>query len=152
MQETCSTEFTFAMDLNSFQPVPNATKSDWKTSTVIKIFLPRFLSLKSCLLDATRTRLIQGTMWSELVDLVQLQNTLTGNTFRENEMLPTREENIGNYAVPRCIFGWIGFWAEDYATRLQSETPQQLVHPRVVRDSGTSEFPLSWYLKSLQAH
>ena len=39
-------------------------------------------------------------------------NTLTGNTICENEILPTREENIGMYAVPRCMFGWFGFLIE----------------------------------------
>ena len=46
------------------------------------------------------------------------------------------------YAVPRCMFGCFGFLAEDKKlsfkyfndmTRLQSETPQKLVHPRALR-------------------
>ena len=45
----CSTEFTFVTELNSFQPVPNDTISDWRTNNVSKIVLPRFLTLKELL-------------------------------------------------------------------------------------------------------
>ena len=45
----CSTEFTFVTELNSFQPVPNDTISDWRTNNVSKIVLPRLLTLKELL-------------------------------------------------------------------------------------------------------
>ena len=66
--------------------------------------------------------MIQGTTWSELVDLVQLWKSPTAklpeylnwqHVFVKIEILPTREENIGKYAIPRCMFGWFGFLTED---------------------------------------
>ena len=57
-----------------------------------------------------------------MVDLVQLWKSPTAKlpeylnwqyVFVQIEILPTREENIGKYAIPRCMFGWFGFLTED---------------------------------------
>ena len=56
------------------------------------------------------------------MDLVQLWKSPTAklpeylnwqHVFVKIEILPTREENIGKYAIPRCMFGWFGFLTED---------------------------------------
>ena len=86
----CSTEFTFVTELNSFQPVPKDTISDWKTNNVSKIVLPCFLALKELLAWRHKNRNDPrdhvkwiGGVWSNFGNHLRpnCQNTLTGNTF-----------------------------------------------------------------------
>ena len=86
----CSTEFTFVTELNSFQPVPNDTISDWRTNNVSKIVLPRFLTLKRVARLTPQEsewskgpREVNWWTWSNFGNHLRpnCQNTLTGNTF-----------------------------------------------------------------------
>ena len=86
----CSTEFTFVTELNSFQPVPNDTISDWRTNNVSKIVLPRFLTLKRVArLTPQESEWCKGPRevnwwtWSNFGNHLRpnCQNTLTGNMF-----------------------------------------------------------------------